>query len=423
MKVSDTGIDERLWKKAEELGIKEMTEIQEKTIPKILEGKDVVGQAQTGSGKTLSFAIPIIQKLSPEDGLSALVLTPTRELCVQVTDVFRDFGKHMGINATSVYGGVGLEPQIKAIKSSQVVVGTPGRILDHMGRGTIDFSSCKFLVLDETDRMLDMGFIDDVEKIIKAVPKERQTLMFSATISHDIKGILERHLKDPEMVMTEAYVDTSKLRQVYYDIRYNNDKFSVLSHFLMEPSNGLSLVFCATRTEADIVARNLKKNGINARSIHGGMTQNSREDSLDALKKEKTDVLVATDVAARGLDIKNITHVYNYDVPKTIKDYLHRIGRTARAGEEGEAITLLTERDHDTFRRIQRDAQFIIHRDEVPYFKKVPFSRGSRRDGPRSGGRFSSRGPGRGRSDNRNFGRGDSRKPRQGKGRPSRRRY
>lgn len=378
MKFDELNISGELKKRAKEMGFETLTYIQEKVISQIIEGRDVVGQAETGSGKTIAFALPLTEKIVPGKGLQVLVLTPTRELCVQVTDVFRDFGKAKRLNAISIYGGVGIEPQINSLKRAEIAVGTPGRILDHINRGTIRLSGVRFLVLDETDRMLDMGFIDDVEKIIRETPRDRQTLMFSATISYDIEGIMKRHLRNALIIHTQSQVDPRKLKQYYYDIYYQRDKFSLLVHLLKNKTNGLAIVFCATKDETSTVARNLRKNGINALEIHGGMTQNKREYSLGMLKKEKIDVLVATDVAARGLDIKNVTHVYNYDVPKTAKDYIHRIGRTARAGESGAAVTLLTSRDHDNFRRINREEELGIVQAEMPHFQKVHFERGER---------------------------------------------
>ena len=327
-----------------------------------------------------------------------LLLTPTRELCVQVTDVFKDFGKGLGVKTISVYGGVGIEPQIQNLRTADIVCATPGRTLDHIGRKTIDLSNIKTVVLDETDKMFEMGFIEDVEEIICHTPGDRQTLMFSATIFDQVFAIMKKHLRDPVVVRTKSHVDTTKLRQVYYDIHYQNVKFSLLYHLIRHKTPGLAIVFCATREESDLVARNLRREGINAKAIHGGMAQNKRLESLESLKNEEIDVLVATDVAARGLDIKKVSHIYNYDVPKTSKDYLHRIGRTARAGEEGDAVTLLTQRDHDNFRRILRDQDLDmmdIERAEMPHFKKVTFirdSEGYRRDprdrrGPRRSGR------------------------------------
>jgi ATP-dependent RNA helicase DeaD len=377
MKFEELNINRKLVDKTREQGFEELMLIQEKCLPEIVRGKDVVGQAETGSGKTLAFCLPILDKIVPGNGLQALILTPTRELCVQVTDVFVDFGRLLGIKTTSVYGGMGIEPQIKNIRTSEIVVGTPGRILDHLRRKTIDFRNVRFLVLDETDKMFEMGFIDDVEEIIRHVPKRRQTLMFSATISGDIHGLMNKHLSNPLVVRTQSCVDKSKLRQIYYDIYQQNNKFSLLVHLLKNNTSGLAIVFCATRRESDVVARNLKRQGIHASAIHGGMRQQKRLQSLDALKNQRIDVLVATDVAARGLDIKNVTHIYNYDVPKTSTEYIHRVGRTARAGASGAAITLLTERDHDNFRRVQSNDDLTIEKADIPTFRRVPFFRGS----------------------------------------------
>ncbi len=379
MDFKEITMNSKLQSKIDEFGFTELTSIQEKCIPEIRHGRDVVGQAETGSGKTLAFCLPILDKIQQGRGLQVVVLTPTRELCLQVTDVFLDFGKNLGIRTASVFGGVGIEPQIRNIRRSEIVVGTPGRMLDHIRRKTIDFRNVTFLVIDETDKMLEMGFIDDVEKIIRHVPRNRQTLMFSATIENCMQNLMRKHLKNPVVVKTQSQVDKTKLEQVYYDIYQQNDKFSILLHLLKHDNAGLSIVFCATRRESDIVAKNLRRHGINASAIHGGMSQNKRTQSLDSLRNQKTDVLVATDVAARGLDIKNVTHIYHYDVPKTPIDYIHRIGRTARAGENGKAITLLTQPDHDNFRRVQSNDELDIEKADVPNFEKVSFFRKSHR--------------------------------------------
>ncbi len=379
MNFEKLNVDTKLKNKINEFGFKDLTPIQEKCIPEILKAKDMVGQAETGSGKTLAFCLPILEMVKPNNGLQVLVLTPTRELCIQVTGVFRDFGKNLGIKAIDIYGGVKIEPQIRNITNSNIVVATPGRLLDHISRKTINLRNIRFLVLDETDKMLEMGFIEDVEKIIFNLPRDRQTLMFSATISEEVYRIARKHLKNPLMFRTKSFVDTDKLNQKYYDIYNQNDKFSLLVHLLKNSTPGLAIVFCATRKETDLVARNLRQQGINASEIHGGMNQNKRLKSLESLKQQKTDVLVATDVAARGLDIKDVSHVYNYDVPKTPKEYIHRIGRTARAGKNGNAVTLLTSRDHDNFRRVQSDEKLRIEQADFPPFEKISFFRGHNR--------------------------------------------
>ncbi len=375
MNFEKLNINTKLKNKINEFGFRDLTPIQEIGIPEILKGKDVVGQAETGSGKTLAFCIPILDKIRLDKGLQVLVITPTRELCIQVTDVFKDFGKNLGFKATSVFGGVNIVSQINNISDSHIVVATPGRLLDHINRRTIEFKSIGVLVLDETDKMLEMGFIEDVERIIHNLPRNRQTLMFSATIPEEVYRIGRKHLKNPSIFRTKSFVDSDKLNQRYYDIFKQNDKFSLLLHLLKNSTSNLAIVFCATRKETDIVEKNLRRQGINASAIHGGMKQNKRLKSLDRLKRQKTDVLVATDVAARGLDIKNVSHVYNYDVPKTPKEYIHRVGRTARAGKNGDAVTLLTSRDHDNFRRVQSDQKLRIEQANFPRIKKVQFFR------------------------------------------------
>ncbi len=382
MKFEDLQLDQDIIEKTIEKGFEELTPIQKQCIPEILKQRDVVGQAETGSGKTVAFCLPILEKIKPKQGLQTVVLTPTRELCQQVTDVFTSFGKKMGINTTSIYGGVGINPQIKNIRTAEVVVATPGRMLDHLRRKTINFKDVRFLILDETDKMLEMGFIHDVEKIISYTPKNRQTLMFSATIMRSIHRLMNKHLKNPVVIKTKSQVDKSKLNQIYYDIQNKNDKFPLLVHLLQHDTSGLAIVFCGTRHISDVVAKNLRKQGINATAIHGGMSQNKRTQSLTSLKNERTDVLVATDVAARGLDIKNVSHIYNYDVPKTSIEYVHRIGRTARAGENGVAITLLTRPDHPNFRRVQQNDELIIKKAEIPEFEKVSFTMRSNRRRP-----------------------------------------
>ncbi|MDH7517524.1 MAG: DEAD/DEAH box helicase [Candidatus Thermoplasmatota archaeon] len=375
MKFEEININKKLIETIHRRGFEELTAIQEKCLPEIIKGRDVIGQSETGSGKTLAFCLPILDKIIPGAGLQTVVLTPTRELCVQVSEVFAEYGKNLGIKTTSVYGGVGIEPQIMELRTSDIVIGTPGRMLDHLRRKTMGLSKVRFLVLDEFDKMLEMGFIEDVEQIIKQVPKNRQTLMFSATLLSDVDRFIHKHMNNPLVLQTQSYVDESKLEQIYYDIYPQNNKFSILVHLLKNNKEGLAIVFCATRRESDIVAKNLRYHGIHASAIHGGMSQNKRSQSLNSLKNQQTDVLVATDVAARGLDIKNVTHIYHYDVPKTATQYIHRIGRTARAGANGKTITLLTQPDHDNFRRVQSNNDLKIERAKIPDYKNVSFSR------------------------------------------------
>jgi superfamily II DNA/RNA helicase len=395
---------EELQKAIVDLNFTLPTVIQQKSIPLLLEGKDIIGQSFTGSGKTAAFGFPLLEKVVPGKGVQALVLTPTRELCVQVEAALVSFGKYLPTSLLSIYGGVSIEPQIKKLRSADILVGTPGRILDHLQRRTLSLDTVQFLVIDEADKMLEMGFIEDVERIISQTSKNRQTALFSATMPPQIQKLTNRYMNNPEIVKAEVNVDRTKLKQVYYNID-QRDKFSLLAHCLQHETPGLAMVFCGTRHMVDAVTYNLKKQNIHALAIHGGMTQNKRTQSLDALRKQKVGVLVATDVAARGLDIRDVSHVYNYDVPPSAEEYVHRIGRTARAGASGDAVTLLTRRDYDNFQRVLRDRSLNIESAEVPQFPRISFDpngREPREEGFRGGG---SRGGGfRGRSSQRSSG-------------------
>jgi len=349
----------------------EPSEIQEKAIPLILEGKDVIAGSATGSGKTLAFGAGVIRDSEKGKGIQSLILTPTRELAEQVARAMEEFSYHKGLEVCPVYGGVSIINQIKKLAYADIVVATPGRLLDHMQRNSIDLSRVKILVLDEADRMWDMGFKEDVAKIVRACPKERQTLLFSATISGELADFSEKYMKSPVEVLVKNYVDTSKLKQIYYDVR-DSEKFSLLVHLLRHDKARLVMVFCNTRRNADFVAKNLKTNGIGAQVIHGGMEQNKRTRVLKGFDDEKTKILVCTDVAARGLDIRGVSHIYNYDLPSDAKDYVHRIGRTARAGAEGIAVNILASRDYDNFSNIQRrNPELKIERGMTPRFEKI----------------------------------------------------
>lgn len=366
------GVSPELVKIVTELGFTQPSEIQEKVIPLALQGKDIIGGSATGSGKTLAFSASILENLQPGEYVQALILTPTRELANQVSDAIKQFSKYKDLNVAAIYGGVGIEPQVKQIAHADIVVATPGRLLDHFEKRSIRLDHIKFLVLDEVDRMFDMGFYEDVERIIRECPKERQTMLFSATISHDLDHLAQRHTKNAVTIEVESRVDPSKLKQVYYDID-NNLKFSLLMHLLQNEDADLVMVFCSTRRNVDFVARNLSRQGIEAHAIHGGLSQNQRNKVLKDFHGKGVSVLVCTDVAARGLDIKDVSHVYNYDLPNVAEDYIHRIGRTARAGENGKAISLLSNRDYENFERIIRLDKVKVTLEETPYLKKVEF--------------------------------------------------
>jgi len=382
------GLVQEIIEHAKKAKYEKPSEIQEKAIPLILEGKDVIGGSATGSGKTFAFGAPIIQKVEKGKGVQALILIPTRELAEQITKVLEHFSEHNQLEISAVYGGIGINPQIRELETAEIVVGTPGRILDHLERRTINLSKVKTLVLDEADRMFDMGFIFDVEKIISHCPKERQTLMFSATINQDIDHIVKKHMKNPVEVSVESYVDPLLLKQIYYDVP-RNVKFSLLVHLLKSEQSGLVMVFCNTRDNTDFVASNLARNGIDAIAIHGGLSQEKRNRIMEKFHTGKVLVLVCTDVAARGLDIKNVSHVYNYDIPKTSQEYIHRIGRTARAGKEGIAISLVADRDYENFRRVLEDDSIKPEPVPVPEveraFLKLNFDKPRGRFGDRRG--------------------------------------
>ena len=409
------GIGAELLKAIGEHRFEKPSEIQEKAIPLVLKGKDVIGQSATGSGKTLVFGAGIIERVEHGRGIQALVMTPTRELAEQVAQSLKKFSRHYKFHIQEVYGGVGFEGQIRGMQKAEIVVGTPGRLLDHIDKRNLNLSKIKILVLDEADRMADMGFLHDVETIIKECPKERQTMLFSATITQDVNYIAKKYMKNPESISAISYVDASKLKQIYYDVP-SHMKFSLLVHLLKEDKDNLVMVFCNTRSNADMVVSNLRRFDVRALSIHGGMSQNKRNMSLKDFHEGRINILVCTDVAARGLDIKDVTHIYNYDLPAGSNEYIHRIGRTARAGKEGKAISIVSNRDYENFRKILMDDSLKIVKAEVPEKIEIltpkferPRGRFSDRGGRDSGGRGGGfrRGGGRsfgGRSGGRGFG-------------------
>ena len=360
------------------------TEIQEKSLPFVLSGKDVIGEAATGSGKTLAFASGIIQRTEKGQGIQALIITPTRELAQQVADMITSLSKYKPLNITSIYGGVSINPQIQNLRRANVVIGTPGRLWDHIQRKTIDLRRIKVLVLDEADRLLDMGFLPDVERIIRKIPERRQTLLFSATIGSEVSRLAENYMNKPVDVEAESYVDPHKLPQYYYGPVQDSLKFSALVHLLnQDPKNSHSMIFCNTRRYVDILVKHLAHTGIQATSLHGGFTQHERTKRLKSFQTQRSKILVATDVAARGLDIQGVTTIYNYDLPENRKQYIHRIGRTARAGKAGKAITLVSQRDNEKFYLLFRDNRLGIQKRNLPYIKrihtpKIQFSRKNR---------------------------------------------
>jgi ATP-dependent RNA helicase DeaD len=387
------GLSKNLCQSIKRLGFTKPTQIQEESIPLIMQGKDVIGESATGSGKTLAFGCGVLENVVQGRGLQALILTPTRELAEQVRQSIVDLSYDNTLKIINVYGGVAINPQIKDLKRADVVIATPGRLKDHIQRRTVNLHNIRLLALDEADRMLDMGFIDDIEFILKHCAKERQTLFFSATFEPRVKQLAQKYMNNPEKVMAKNQVDPSKLSQCYYDIS-KGMKFSLLVHLLEQESSDLVMIFCNTRKTTDFVVENLKNQGIKSTAIHGGLTQNKRLNTIKRFNDGSVNILVCTDVAARGLHIDNVSHVYNYELPNDSKEYIHRIGRTARAGEDGQVINLLCDYDHDNFSRIIREYRdFKIDSMERPYLKRIDiikpeenrrsFSRGSDRRGGR----------------------------------------
>lgn len=383
----ELGLSTKLLNILGKLGFTTPTEIQQKAIPIALEGRDVIGSSATGSGKTLAFSLGVLEKIERGKGPQFLALTPTRELADQITKVVESVVKDYSLKVKEVYGGVSISGQIDRIPNSEIIIGTPGRILDHLNRGTLNLKNLKVLILDEADRMSDMGFLPDVEQIIKACPTERQTMLFSATITSDVNYISNKYMKNPEFVSVQSYVDPSKLRQFYYDVP-RNLKFSLLVHLLRKESSKLVMVFCNTRMNSDMLATNLKRQGMNAVPIHGGLDQKKRTRLMQSFHEGDIHILVCTDVAARGLDIKGVSHVYNYDIPTNSTEYIHRVGRTARAGTEGMAVSVVSDRDYDNFRRVLQDDSLKIERLDVPTDIEVITIKFDReRRGGRDGGR------------------------------------
>jgi ATP-dependent RNA helicase DeaD len=360
------GLDQELLKTINRLGFTTPTKIQEQSIPFVINGDDVIGESATGSGKTLAFGCGVVKKVIPDEGLQSLILTPTRELAEQVKDSLRELARGKHLNIIAVYGGVSINIQISALRKANVVIGTPGRLLDHLQRRTINTKKIKLLVIDEADRMFDMGFQRDVERIIRNCPRDRQTLFFSATIPAGIMDFANRHMNKPDKVFAEKMVEPEKLKQAYLNVT-RNMKFYKLTELLQKERSGLSMVFCNSRRATDYVTRHLKAKNIKAIGIHGGLSQGTRSRNLDQFNNFRANVLVCTDVASRGLHIDNVSHIYNYDIPKDPNDYIHRIGRTARAGESGKVINLICTTDNDSFSRILRTYRtFDIENLDMP---------------------------------------------------------
>jgi len=375
MSFASLGLTDALVRAVADVGYTTPTPVQVQAIPAVLAGRDLLAGAQTGTGKTAAFVLPILQRLAaqPRSGRPAirvLILTPTRELAAQVEESVRVYGKHLPLKSTVIFGGVNINPQIDAVKRGvDIVVATPGRLLDHHGQRTIDLSKVETLVLDEADRMLDMGFIPDIKRILAVLPKKRQNLLFSATFSDEIRGLATGLLHDPASVQVtprNSTVDAVAQKVLPVDARRKSE---LLAHLIKSNSWYQVLVFTRTKHGANRLAAQLEKNGISALPIHGNKSQNARTRALAAFKSGELQTLVATDIAARGLDIEQLPHVVNFDLPNVPEDYVHRIGRTGRAGATGEAISLVASDELPLLRDIEKVIRRQLPREVVPGFE------------------------------------------------------
>ncbi|MEJ5073318.1 DEAD/DEAH family ATP-dependent RNA helicase [Enterobacter ludwigii] len=366
---SDLGLNDSIIKALNDLGYEKPSPIQAECIPHLLGGRDVLGMAQTGSGKTAAFSLPLLHNLDPElKAPQILVLAPTRELAVQVAEAMTDFSKHMhGVNVVALYGGQRYDVQLRALRQGpQIVVGTPGRLLDHLKRGTLNLSSLKGLVLDEADEMLRMGFIEDVETIMAQIPEGHQTALFSATMPEAIRRITRRFMKEPQEVRIQSSVTTRPdISQSYWTV-WGMRKNEALVRFLESEDFDAAIIFVRTKNATLEVAEALEQSGYNSAALNGDMNQSLREQTLDRLKDGRLDILIATDVAARGLDVERISLVVNYDIPMDSESYVHRIGRTGRAGRAGRALLFVENRERRLLRNIERTMKLTIPEVELP---------------------------------------------------------
>ncbi len=370
----NSGIDKRILRAVAEMGYENMTPIQKQAIPILMEGKDVIGQAQTGTGKTAAFGIPMLQRIDENDkSLQGIILCPTRELAIQAADELRKFSKYMhNVKMVPIYGGQDIGRQIKALKGGvQIIVGTPGRVMDHMRRHTIKIQNVKMVILDEADEMLDMGFREDMETILGEIENEHQTALFSATMPQAILDITDKYQKDARLIKVTKKELTIPLIKQYYFVVKNIYKEEVISRLLELYDFKRSIIFCNTKRMVDELAANLKDRGYQAEGLHGDMTQKQRDFVMNRFKNGSLEILIATDVAARGIDVDDLEAVFNYDVPQDIEYYVHRIGRTGRAGKEGMAFTFAYGRDLYRIRDIERICKTKMTEMRVPNAKQV----------------------------------------------------
>jgi len=351
----ELGIKKSILDGLQEISFDKAFPIQEAAIPVLLSGSDVIGQAHTGTGKTAAFALSILQDVIPENGIQGLILAPTRELAIQITNEMRKFAKYTGIKTATIYGGQGMGIQLDALeKGVEIVVATPGRLIDHLKRGSMELDNVRYVVLDEADTMLDMGFLDDIQFILELTPEKKVMSVFSATMPPEILRLSKKYLKNPkEILLDDDELSVEGIDQSFLTIR-DREKSQYLMGFIKENKTGQTIVFCSTKDRTRLVARILRQRNFNVVAIEGDMSQHKREISMSSFKKGRADILVATDVAARGIDVPKVALIINFDVPRQDLIYFHRIGRTARAGGTGRAITLVSYSSIGLFRQIQK---------------------------------------------------------------------
>lgn len=370
----DLGLCPEIMKAVKNMGFEEASPIQAKAIPAMMEGKDIIGQAQTGTGKTAAFGIPLLEKIDPKNKkLQAIVLCPTRELAIQVAEEIRNLAKYMhAIKVLPIYGGQEIVKQIRSLKSgTQLIIGTPGRVMDHMRRKTVKMENIHTVVLDEADEMLNMGFREDIETILEGVPEERQAVLFSATMPKPILDITKRFQKNAELIkVTKKELTVPNIEQFYYEVKPKN-KEEVLSRLLDIYNPKLSVIFCNTKKQVDLLVNGLLGRGYFAAGLHGDMKQAQRDRVMDGFRKGKTEILVATDVAARGIDVEEVEAVFNYDLPQDDEYYVHRIGRTGRAGRVGRSFSFVTGKEVYKLKEIQRYCKTKIYAQKVPSLDDV----------------------------------------------------
>jgi ATP-dependent RNA helicase DeaD len=364
----ELGLSPQIQQALDELGFEDPTPIQDQAIPELLGGHDVIGQAQTGTGKTAAFGLPLLQYLDPDnDEVQAVVLTPTRELCIQVTQALRSYAEHLDVEIVAVFGGAPIKSQQAQLRSgAHVVVATVGRMMDLMSRRSLVLTAARYIVLDEADEMLDLGFIEDVEKILRMCPSGRQTALFSATMPPPVKRLAESYMYDPTTIsITPKTLTVDAIAQAFVEVGAK-EKAAKLVDLLKIEEPEQAIIFCRTKIGADRLEKTLKNKGLDVKALHGDMSQGSRDGVMIAFKDHRVRLLVATDIAARGLDIEHVTHVINFDVPASSEVYVHRIGRTGRVGRTGRAITFVTPAQREEIGRIERDVKTTIGEWETP---------------------------------------------------------